>query len=323
MGRTSTWNRPMLLLAYAMVPATLVVLAGLTLDDRVLGGMPVWAKPLKFTLSIGLYAITWAWLASLATRAPKLVRRTSAVIVWLLVVELVLITGQVVRGRASHFNNETEFDHRIYHVMGVSITSVWLLTLVLSIIVMRSDIHDLAQKWAIRIGAVLSLIGAGFGPVMALPTDAQVAEMRAGVNPAALGSHSVGVPDGGPALPLVGWSTTGGDLRIPHFLGLHALQALPLLALVLTLLATRVPVLRSEPVRVRLVLVGGAGFAGLLALVSWQAFRGQPLIHPDGWTSAAFCLLVAGVVAGVAWARRAAVAERSEPDAEKVLAAPD
>ncbi|GAB1511200.1 hypothetical protein [Actinophytocola sp. KF-1] len=296
----------MVLLACAMVPATLVALAGLVLDDRVLGGMPIWAKPLKFTLSIGVYAITWAWLATLATRAPKLVRRTSVAIVWLLVVELVLITGQVIRGRHSHFNSETEFDHRIYHLMGVSITGVWLLTLVLTVIVARSDIQDRAQRWAIRLGATLSLVGAGFGPVMAVPTPAQAAETRAGLQPAALGAHSVGVPDGGPGLPLLGWSTTGGDLRIPHFLGLHALQALPLLALVLTLLAARVPLLRAELVRVRLVLVGAAGFTGLLALVSWQAFRGQPLIHPDGWTSAGFALLVVGVVAGTAWACRSA-----------------
>jgi hypothetical protein len=309
-GRTQTWNRPMLLLAYAMVPASLIALAGLALDDRMLGGMPIWTKPVKFALSIGFYAITWAWLASLATRAQSLVRRTSVIIAWLMALELVLITGQVVRGRASHFNNETLFDNAVYTLMGLSITVVWVLTLILSIILMRSEIRDAAQRWAIRTGTVISLAGAAFGPVMAYPTGAQFAEMRAGGHPSALGAHAVGVADGGPALPFFGWSTTGGDLRIPHFLGIHALQALPLLALVLTLLATRFPPLRSELVRVRLVFVGAGAFTGLLTLVSWQAFRGQPLIHPDGWTLAALGLLVIAVATGTAWARRAEADDR-------------
>lgn len=311
----------MLLLAVGMVPTTLITIAGLVFDDRMLGGMPIWTKPFKFAVSIGLYAVTWAWMASLTTRAPKLVRRTSATVVGLILLEMTLIIGQVIRGRHSHFNNSTVFDHRIYHIMGATITSVWLLTLVLTIVLIRSEIRDLADKWAIRLGAAISLIGIGFGPIMAFPTDTQVNAVRAGINPDALGSHSIGVPDGGAALPILGWSTTGGDLRIPHFLGMHALQLLPLLAIVLTLLSTRLPLLRSALVRTRLVFVAAAGFTGLLTVVAWQAFRGQPLIAPDGWTLAALGLLIVGVAAGTAWARHApAPTTEREPSPETVPA---
>ncbi|MEV5714051.1 hypothetical protein AB0L41_09150 [Amycolatopsis mediterranei] len=86
-----------------------------------------------------------------------------------------------------------------------------------------------------------------------------------------------------------------GDLRIPHFAGTHALQALPLLAVALAALAGRFPRLRDDVVRARLVLVGAAGYAGLIALLTWQALRAQSIVHPDATTLGAFALLVAAV----------------------------
>ncbi len=120
--------------------------------------------------------------------------------------------------------------------------------------------------------------------------------MAVGFVMSAVGSHAVGVPDGGPGLPFVGWSTIGGDLRVGHFVGLHALQVLPLLA---ALVAQRgLP----EAARVRAVVSVAAGYLGLVLLLTWQALRAQPVLAPDGLTASAFVLVVLGTGAGLATA---------------------
>jgi len=299
--RTRGWNTLMLLLAAAMAVTGVVSLAGLFLDDRLLGGQPIWAKPFKFSVSIGIYALTWAWMTSLTTKAPRTVRIASAVAAGFLAVEMVVIIGQVLRGKASHFNNETDFDALLWQVMGGSIALVWVGTLVLTALLMRSDIADAASRWAMRLGAAISLVGLSVAFLMTSPTAAQLAVEENGQSPR-LGAHGVGVADGGPGLPILGWSTTGGDLRIPHFIGMHALQVLPLLAMALGMLATRWPVLRSGLTRTRLVVVAAAGYLGLVGLVTWQALRGQSIVAPDALTLGAFALLAVGTLGGVAWA---------------------
>ena len=66
--------------------------------------------------------------------------------------------------------------------------------------------------WGVRLGLAVFVVGSLLGFVL-------VANQ----------GHSVPGPDGGPGLPFVNWSLDRGDLRIAHFIGLHALQALPLL----------------------------------------------------------------------------------------------
>ena len=297
-------HRPLVVFSVLMGVAGLVSAAGLLFDDRVLTGEPIWLKPFKFSLSLLIYAATWAWLMSLQRRPSRLMWWAGTGTAALLGVEMVIILGQVARGRASHFNAETGFDTALFTVMGVAITVVWVLGMVQGIVLLRERIPDRPLAWAIRIGVVLGSVGIGLAFLMTGPTPDQLAALDHGLSPDRIGAHSVGVPDGGPGMPITGWSTTGGDLRIPHFVGIHALQALPLLAFLLG----RHPRFADPTVRTRLVIVGGGAYAALTALVTWQALRGQPLLSPDVWTAAAGGAIVLATAVGVRVATRDRVA---------------
>lgn len=300
-ARMRTWHRPSLWFAAAMAVATVLTIAAMLIDRRTLLGAPVWAKLFKFAVSGGLYFFTWSWLVSLLRgRLRKVAGTATTVAVALFAAEYVTMAFQAVRGRPSHFANTSPFDFALFQAMGVMVAGLWLATLVGTVLLMFTRIEDRAVYWAVRTGAVLALIGAGLGATMTRPTPIERAEIKATGHSDLIGAHSVGVADGGPGLPLLGWSTTGGDLRIPHFLGLHALQALPLLAFGLAVLATRLPRLRESAVRVRLVWTGSAGYAGLVGLVLWQAERGEPLVYPSGTTLAAAGLLVGAIAAAAA-----------------------
>ena len=92
-----------------------------------------------------------------------------------------------------------------------------------------------------------------------------------------------------------------GDLRIAHFVGLHALQVLPLVAAVLAQCAPQLD--RAQ--RVRIVRVVGVGYLGLILLLTWQALRAQPLLAPDLLTGAMLAVLAGGVAAALLGDHRA------------------
>ncbi|MFE6162975.1 hypothetical protein ACFQ7F_29135 [Streptomyces sp. NPDC056486] len=268
---------------------------GLVVDDRVLTGSRIWFKPFKFSVSFVAYGLSLAWMLSLLDRHRKAGWWAGTIVAVSSLVEMVLITGQVVRGKRSHFNHRTPFDEAVFNAMAVTVVILWLGTLLVAILLVRARIVDRASAWAMRCGIVIALAGAATGFLMTQPAPGQ----RRGSSPI-VGAHSVGVPDGGPGMPLTGWSTTGGDLRIPHFVGMHALQLLPLLLMALTALAARPRFgrLADERVRLRLVLIASGAYAAAFALVTWQALRGQPLVHPDGATLTTAGLIIGVTVAG-------------------------
>ncbi|WHT22432.1 hypothetical protein N8J89_15600 [Crossiella sp. CA-258035] len=283
-----------------MAVSTLVSLAGLVLDDRLLGGQPIWGKPLKFSVSLLLYLPTWAWMLSLQRVPRRWTWWTATAIAVLTTLEVVLIVLQVIRGQASHFNQATPFDDGLFRLMGAMITVVWVLNMAQGVVLLRDRLPDRPMAWAIRGGIVLGSIGIGLAFLMTGPTPDQLHALQQNLPVEVRGAHSVGVPDGGPGMPLTGWSLTGGDLRIPHFIGIHAMQALPLLALLLTSAAARRPRLADPGVRTRLVLLGTGTYAGITGLVTWQALRGQSIVAPDAWTLLALGALVlaTGLLAG-------------------------
>ncbi|WP_370972374.1 hypothetical protein [Amycolatopsis sp. cg9] len=294
------WHRPLVVLAGVMGVLCAASLLGLCFDDRTLVNAPVWLKPLKFSVSVGLYALTLAWLLTHVRRGARAGWWFGTVFAAGIGLDVGLIVVQLIfRGTTLHFNKATPADVAINNVVAGGAYAAWLMTAAVVVLLLVQRLPDRALTSALRWGTGLALAGMGIAMLMFSPSPAQQAVLDAGGKPSTFGAHSVGVEDGGPGLPVLGWSTAGGDLRIPHFAGIHGLQVLPLIAFGLLFLARRYPVLSADVVRRRLVRVAGAGYAGLLVLLTWQAQRGQSIVHPDFWTlAAAFALVVA--VAGAA-----------------------
>jgi hypothetical protein len=255
------WNRPLaltgLLLAAAMVPTVWLALH----DPRTLIGVSVWDKPLKFELSTAIFLLTSAWVF---TRLPAGWSRTGQgrYIVWAGVAAALFEVGYIVfraaRGEASHFNFTSTTTIVMYILMGVGALALTSTALVQGLAVLRTPntigdnpVFRAALGW----GLVLTFaLGASLGGYM----SAQSGHWVGGVHSDATG------------LPLFGWSTTGGDLRPPHFLGIHASQIVPVAALVIIRLFGK-----------RAGLMTGLFVAGYIALtlaVFVEALMGLPLI---------------------------------------------
>jgi hypothetical protein len=245
-------------------------------------------KPAKFAVSTGIYALTFGWLLTHLRGRATLVRRVATITAVVLALEVALIALQAGRGTTSHFNQTTTLNGWITLSTGVAILTLWVASIVVAVAVMRQRFESPALSASLRWGLGVTILGAAVGIYMAAPTSSQMDTLRTGVRPAYIGAHSVGGADGGPGVPVVNWSTEHGDLRVPHFVGLHALQVLPLLGWALARSRRR-----SDAERARLLHVAGASYAGLTAVLFWQALRGQPVLEPDALTWAALGLWAA------------------------------
>lgn len=290
------WNndRPLTLTGLAMLGLLALTLLGLWLDPRTITNAPAWLKPSKFALSIAIYCLTLAWAFGYLAAWPRtrrIVGRTSAAVFFL---EFGIIALQAWRGTTSHFNTSTVLDAVLFAVMGIGILVQTMVSIAVAVACWRERFADAALGWALRLGMTISIIGASIAGLMTTPTAAQLDAARSGRGLPISGAHTVGAVDGGAGIPGTGWSLEHGDLRVPHFFGLHALQALPLVAVALR--RRRI----AEAVRARLVQVAGASYASLFLLLFWQALRGESLVRPDPLMLGALAAWAAGTAAA-AW----------------------
>lgn len=286
-------HAPMATLAAFCTLLTVFFAAGVLLDPRYITGAPAWLKPLKFAISTLVYSLSMIWLLS---HLPKSRLRTIAgnTTIVMLTLELILIGIQAARGVQSHFNVSTLLDGAVFSSMGLMIAILWGANLLLAIALLRQKIADAPMGLALRTGLVIAVIGMAQAFVMTSPTAQQMASWQAGAAVTVAGAHTVGAIDGGAGIPVTGWSTQGGDLRVGHFFGLHALQILPLLAWLLAGTTS------SAARRSRLIGIAGAYYLSITLLVTWQALRAESFVAPSGLTITVFSALTAlGLIAAL------------------------
>ena len=202
------------LLFLALIAPTLVAFI---LDTRVLGGVNVWLKPLKFELSLSLYFLTLAWFFPLidsSFRASKLGR----FVVWGAIIpsagELAYIVFRAAQGQASHYNAATPVAAVLYAVMGVGAIILTSASAALAWGIFRAKTRESNSTY--RFAAVIGL------------TLTAVLGIVQGLILGGAPGHSIGVALPNDVLvPVMGWSRTIGDLRVSHFLAIHAEQVIP------------------------------------------------------------------------------------------------
>ena len=251
-------QKPLAMLVGLNLILVICMLVLLSFDTRLVMGSNPWIKPIKFALSFALYAYTIARFLEylrLSNRGKKIISWAVSISI---LIQIICITTQAARGTTSHYNLTTSADAAIAIIMDIMDPINAVFVVILLILACRSK-YDVTHPclWGIRSGLAIFLAASAIGVVMV-----------------SNGAHSIGVEDGGPGLPVLDWSTTGGDLRVAHFVGLHALQVLPVCG---WLISKRD--LWTSSQKTRCILALSAVYALIVVILYVQAIHGEPFLR--------------------------------------------
>ena len=224
-------------------------LALMPFEETQILGVNKWLKPYKFYATVGIMVLTMGWLLYYLDSTKKIKLYS-----WLIVVSMFfengLIITQAIRNTTSHFNISSSFDGMIFNLMGIFILLFTITIVLVCISFFKQKQFSIpgAYVWGIRLGILFFLFFSLEGGMML-----------------GIMKHTVGGPDGGPGLPVVNWSKEYGDLRIAHFIGIHALQVLPLFGYYVSRTKTQ-------------TILFSTGYFLLTSVLFLQAMKGIPLL---------------------------------------------
>ncbi len=243
-------NYPLYWFGWFCFVAAIVCVVLMNTSSKQVLGINAWIKPFKFFLSSGIFTWSMAWIMVYLKEQGK-VSVFNWVVIIVLAFEILYIAFQAYKGELSHFNVSNAFNGFMFSLMGIAISVLTIWTGYIGYLFFVNSFPELSDSyvWGIRLGILFFVIFA----------------FECGMMAARL-SHTVGAPDGGSGLPLMNWSTQHGDLRIAHFLGMHALQLLPLAGYY---------VLTST----RGILIFASIYFVVTSLLLIQALLGRPLIR--------------------------------------------
>ena len=217
-------------------------------------GVSAWYKPFKFAFSTLTFAWAMGWYCYYLPHFNIKLFNWSIIV--LLGFEIAYIAIQAGRGQLSHYNTTTPFYAALFSMMALAASAATLYTAYVGYQFFSNDFPALPTYylWAIRLSIVLFVIFSFEGFAMGSTLN-----------------HSVGAHNDNSNLFIMGWSKTVGDLRVSHFIGMHALQVLPVLSFY---------VLKNTKLTILMAII-----YGLLALSTLiQALRGKPLFGGKGNT---------------------------------------
>ena len=267
---THMWHRPLsgsAALAYAAAVLLLwscITVVLMAVDTRLFQGVSVWSKPWKFQISTSVFLWTLAYFMAFL---PEAKRRGAAAqyIVWGSLVatafEIPYITWQAALAQASHFNVSSTLYGLLYNAMAAGALALTSAALLVGVLIFKHCKQTLtnAMRHAIAWGLISSFVLGSF-------TGMYVGSKR-------LTGHWVGgiASDAGGWL-FFNWSRTGGDLRVAHFFSLHAMQGLPVIALLLARSQM------TDTAQTRWVWLATVAYAAWCVWTFVQAVQGVPFM---------------------------------------------